>query len=182
MWVQEDERAKLRSHFRDILCTYVHTKAQRTQTQTNVYMCIYTRCGDLILVYVCIGKLGSVVQCWKGQTNLEARVAGDTWLSWDTGTQKEDLKTLIYTALALRLERRPQITYPCPSFRLSDFQDVSLPFSQFSFYLLSGNVPAFELPCSTSFLAYVIGRGNGVLSTKLLSNTNECWKPFEVEF
>ena len=74
-------------------------------------------------------------------------------------------------ALALRLERRPQITYPCPSFRLSDFHDVSLPFSQFSFYLLSGNVPAFELPCSTSFLAYVIGMGNG---KKLLSNTNEC--------
>jgi hypothetical protein len=76
MWVQEGEREKLRQ-FRNILCAYLHTEAQRTQIQTNVYICRYTRWEDLILmyIYIYIYRLGSVVQCWKGQTNLEARVS-----------------------------------------------------------------------------------------------------------
>ena len=67
-----------------------HKGATHTNTNERLHMHIHEvrrpEFGVYIYIYISIGKLGSVVQCWKGQTNLEARVAGDTWLSWDTGT------------------------------------------------------------------------------------------------
>jgi hypothetical protein len=65
---------------------YVCTHKGATHTNTNERLHIHIHEARRSDFGVYIGKLGSVVQCWKGQTNLEARVAGDTWLSWDTGT------------------------------------------------------------------------------------------------
>lgn len=66
------------------ICAHKGATYTNTNTDEHLHMYIHEVKRPDFSVYV--GKLGSVVHCWKGQTNLEARVAGDTWLSWDTGT------------------------------------------------------------------------------------------------
>jgi hypothetical protein len=149
----------------------VYSRAHKgtTHTNTNVYRGGYTRWGDLILVYVQYKEVRFCPAMLE-----EANKSGSPCRRWYVPLLglwhiKEDLKTLIYTALALRLERRPQITYPCPPYRLSVFRDVSLTFSQFSFSLPPGIVPPLDLHSSASFFAYITGAGVLLIFTKRIT-------------
>lgn len=146
MCVQGGEREKLRN----ILCTYVHTKAQRTRTQTfswadtqseeTWFWCVCKEVRFCRAMLEGANKCGSLCRRWYlpplGHRHIKGRPQDIDLYSF--GSEIGETATNHISVSVLRL---------------SVFYYVSLTFSQFSFYLPPGNVPPFELSCCASFFA-----------------------------
>jgi hypothetical protein len=174
MWVQEGESAKLRSHFRNILYTYVHTKAQRTHTHKRTFTYAYIRGKETwfwCIVYrevtFCCAmleganKFGSPCRRWYlallGHGHIEGRPEDIDLYGFGPEIGEKATNHISVSVL-------PSLWFPR---RFSPFLSVQLlsPFGQRS---------GFWITMFYFILGLCYRNGKRVLSKKLLSNTNEC--------